>query len=268
MASGGKPIPIVDEEESEEETVLSEEGEGKRLKTQTKKGMEQFLTFLKKYSSQEQKAWTMIEEILVDIDENIDQKNFKDLRKIKAELQKFKRTYFDCANDFLSFLKRTNTRESNEEFSIQEPRFRKRSDIIDQLMNRIEDALLDAADTISRASGSEGSRSQSRSSVSEMSKSRVLLRQKAEAEKAKLAFVRQQVDLQTEKSKIEGQIQILNQTCSAAIADAEAKVFEREESETKSERNSILDELPKDRGQRVADYVESVSQDQQSSAQR
>lgn len=224
MASGGKPIPIVDEEESEEETVLSEEGEGKRLKTQTKKGMEQFLTFLKKYSSQEQKAWTMIEEILVDIDENIDQKNFKDLRKIKAELQKFKCTYFDCANDFLSFLKRTNTRESNEEFSIQEPRFRKRSDIIDQLMNRIEDALLDAADTISRASGSEGSRSQSRSSVSEMSKSRVLLRQKAEAEKAKLAFVRQQVDLQTEKSKIEGQIQILNQTCSAAIADAEAKV--------------------------------------------
>lgn len=265
MASGGKPIPIVDEEESEEETVLSEEGEGKRLKTQTKKGMEQFLTFLKKYSSQEQKAWTMIEEILVDIDENIDQKNFKDLRKIKAELQKFKRTYFDCANDFLSFLKRTNTRESNEEFSIQEPRFRKRSDIIDQLMNRIEDALLDAADTISRASGSEGSRSQSRSSVSEMSKSRVLLRQKAEAEKAKLAFVRQQVDLQTEKSKIEGQIQILNQTCSAAIADAEAKVFEREESETKSERNSILDELPKDRGQRVADYVESVSRDQESS---
>ncbi|XP_052680203.1 uncharacterized protein LOC128160966 [Crassostrea angulata] len=171
MASGGKPIPIVDEEESEEETVLSEE----------------------------------------------------------------------------------------------EPRFRKRSDIIDQLMNRIEDALLDAADTISRASGSEGSRSQSRSSVSEMSKSRVLLRQKAEAEKAKLAFVRQQVDLQTEKSKIEGQIQILNQTCSAAIADAEAKVFEREESETKSERNSILDELPKDRGQRVADYVESVSRDQESS---
>lgn len=141
MASGGKPIPIVDEEESGEETVLSEEGEGKRLKTQTKKGMEQFLTFLKKYSSQEQKAWTMIEEILVDIDENIDQKNFKDLRKIKAELQKFKRTYFDCANDFLSFLKRTNTRESNEEFSIQEPRFRKRSDIIDQLMNRIEDAF-------------------------------------------------------------------------------------------------------------------------------
>uniref|UniRef100_A0A8W8NVG8 Uncharacterized protein n=1 Tax=Magallana gigas TaxID=29159 RepID=A0A8W8NVG8_MAGGI len=218
MASGGKPIPIVDEEESEEETVFSEEGEGKRLKTQTKKGMEQFLTFLKKYGSQEQKAWTMIEEILVDIDENIDQKNFKDLRKIKAELQKFK-----------------------------QPRFCKRSDIIDQLMNRIEDALLDAADTISRASGSEGSLSQSRSSVSEMSKSRVLLRQKAEAEKAKLAFVRQQVDLQTEKSKIEGQIQILNQTCSAVIADAEAKVFEREESETKSERNSILDELPKDR---------------------
>lgn len=54
MASGGKPI--VDVEGSEEETVHLEEGEGKRLKTQTKKGMEQFLTFHKKYSSQEQKA--------------------------------------------------------------------------------------------------------------------------------------------------------------------------------------------------------------------
>lgn len=29
----------------------------------------------------------MIEEILVDIDENIDQKNFKDLCKIKVEFQ-------------------------------------------------------------------------------------------------------------------------------------------------------------------------------------
>lgn len=59
-----------------------------------KEGMEQFLTFLKKHSSQEQKAWSMIEEIFVDIQENIDQKNFKDLRKIEAELQQFKRTYF------------------------------------------------------------------------------------------------------------------------------------------------------------------------------
>lgn len=166
---------------------------------------------------------------------------------------------------FFHFLKETNTRESNEECSIQEPRFCTRSDIIDLLMNRIEDTHLDAADTISRASGSEGSRPQSRSSVSEMSKSSIMLRQRADAEKNKLAFVKQQVDLQTEKSKIEGQIQILNQTCSAAIADVEAKVFEREESETKSERNLILDELPKDRGQRFADYVESVSRDQESS---
>lgn len=71
--------------------------------------------------------------------------------------------------------------------------------------------------------------------------------------------------MQTEKSKIEGQFQILNQTCSAAIADAEARVFEREESKTKRERISILDELPKDRGQRVSDYVESVSRYQESS---
>lgn len=49
---------------------------------------------------------------------------------------------------------------------------------------------------------------------------------------------------------------ILNQTCSAATADAEAKVYEREESITKSERNYILDKLLKDRGQRVADYGE------------
>lgn len=69
--------------------------------------------------------------------------------------------------------------------------------------------------------------------------------------------------MQTEKSKIKGQLQILNQTCSAAIADAEARVFEREESKTKRERNSILDELPKDRGQRVS--VESVSRYQESS---
>lgn len=39
-------------------------------------------------------------------------------------------------------------------------------------------------------------------------------------------------------------------------ADAEAKVYEREESITKSERNYILDKLLKDRGQRVADYGE------------
>lgn len=45
--------------------------------------------------------------------------------------------------------------------------------------------ILDAADSISRARGSEGSRSQSRSSVSDMSKSRIKLRQKAEVEKNK-----------------------------------------------------------------------------------
>lgn len=60
----------------------------------------------------------MIEEILVDIDENIDYKNFKDLCKIKVEFQKFKCIYFDCVNDFFLFFKRINIRESNEEFFI------------------------------------------------------------------------------------------------------------------------------------------------------
>lgn len=46
--------------------------------------------------------------------------------------------------------------------------------------------------------------------------------------------------------------------CLVVIVDVEVKVFEREESEIKSERNFILDELFKDRGQCVVDYVESV----------
>lgn len=36
--------------------------------------------------------------------------------------------------------------------------------------------------------------------------------------------------------------------CLVVIVDVEVKVFEREESEIKSERNFILDELFKDRG--------------------
>lgn len=45
-------------------------------------------------------------------------------------------------------------------------------------------------------------------------------------------------------------------------------MYEREESETKIERNYILDELLKDRGQRVADYGESVSQVQESNVRK
>ncbi|XP_055999043.1 uncharacterized protein LOC130047684 [Ostrea edulis] len=260
MTTGGKPADV-NAEESEDVHKQTEESEDKRrLKTMTEKGLIQFSTFLKNYKSQEENAWIKIEEIIVDIDEIITQNNYKELCKIKAELRHLKLTYCDCANDFLSFLKRTNTAESNEEYSIQEPRYRKREDIIDQLMNRIEDALLDAADTISRASGSN--RPRSRSSLSDASKSqRIQLKHKAETEKTKLAFIRKQVNLQTEKSKIEGQIQILEQTQSAAIADAEARVFEEAESENNSVRNSFLDELPSDRHKRVTDYVDSVSQD-------
>lgn len=61
---------------------------------------------------------------------------------------------------------------------------------------------------------------------------------------------------------------ILIKACSAATAEAEAKVYEREGSETKNKRNYILDELLKDRGQRVADYGESVSRVQETNVRK
>lgn len=50
----------------------------------------------------------------------------------------------------------------------------------------------------------------------------------------------------------------MDQTCSAVIAEAEAR---ETDTETKSVRDSILDKLPDDKGQRVADYVKSISKD-------
>ena len=105
--------------------------DGKRVRTLTEKGTELYETEFRKFISQIDLIWSVIEDIPQEIDKH--SSSVKSLRTLRSNLLTHSDKYEKIYVTFLEFLKHTNTRESLKELDSQRTTFERGKAIIQEL---------------------------------------------------------------------------------------------------------------------------------------
>jgi hypothetical protein len=161
--------------------------DGKSVRTLTEKGTELYETEFRKFISQIDLIWSVIEDIPQEIDKH--SSSVKSLRTLRSNLLTHSDRYEKIYVTFLEFLKHTNTRESLKELDSQRTTFEIGKAIIQELEQRISDAGLEATETASR-----------RSTSSSTSSYRAKKHMEVQAKRAELKFREKEFELMQQKS--------------------------------------------------------------------
>ena len=233
-------VDKVPDSDQSKEDCTSEEGDTKRIRSMSEKGVGYFRSQYEDRDARVEKAWVAIEALLMTLKQN--PSDFKVLRSIKSDLSKLRSVFEEATMDLIDFLQRANTDESLREVSIQKDVLLRRQKVMRHLHQQLDNALLDVAETLSQSE-------QTVRSTTSLDRQRL----KLEREKTKFSFVQEEMKLLQARAEVEARMLELQQRRSTAIAKVETDALEQM---SEGRRSLPIDEA--DRVQRVADYVNSI----------
>ena len=226
---------------------------GRRIRTLTEKAQGSYETRFHHFVNRLSACKRAIEEeIIIAREQSTDTDR---LPKCLSDLEELSTKYAEISRDFTEWLSRLNTDESLRELSSQRIIEDATLGMANGAIQEFKTLIHDSRDNISSVSHSSR---RSRSSYSSRTSSTIIMRQraKAEAARARLHFLSEELELQRQELEIQNNLKVLNAKRESAIAEAELRaMLDNEDEQRASVRDSRANHTTTS-SDRVQQYVE------------
>ena len=261
MASGTQPVQ---KDDIQDDT--------KRSRTLTEEGEELYETNRAKFLAKVSRSWRELEKVLTSASDC--PTDMKSLTMLEHRLVTTQDKYFFDSKDYVDFLYRASTEVSKTEIDKHITERDKNKDILTNVFDQIAAAKQKALETLTVASEHRSVVSKHGSNWSDTSSILQRKRAKAEAQRARLAFIAKEAEILKEKAEQESKSKATSERKKAELdanlhvlkheaetVAAEAEVQALEDSDRDSLVRSALDfDQTDDRSDRTVDYVKQQAE--------